>query len=152
MIKSTRSTLARELYEVHIQQIADLSLLIDQLMAEGSLLSTHLLPYKLEMHSLAERVREEIFSLPLHQLELLHGQHVRVDETAATRFELLPTPLTETESSVLSDLIKGLTTSEIARGRHNSQATIKSHLTSIYRKLGVRNRVEAVTWATREES
>ena len=48
------------------------------------------------------------------------------------------------EREILMDLATGATTEEIARKRHNSVATIKSHLTSIYRKLGVRNRVEAI--------
>ena len=48
------------------------------------------------------------------------------------------------EREILIDLATGATTEEIARKRHNSIATIKSHLTSIYRKLGVRNRVEAI--------
>ena len=49
------------------------------------------------------------------------------------------------EREILMDLTTGATTEEIARNRHNSVATIKSHLTSIYRKLGVRNRVEAIS-------
>ena len=49
------------------------------------------------------------------------------------------------EREILMDLSTGATTEEIARKRHNSVATIKSHLTSIYRKLGVRNRVEAIS-------
>lgn len=52
--------------------------------------------------------------------------------------------LTLSEKSVLTYLAQGLTTREIARTRHNSEATIKSHLTSIYRKLEARNRIEAV--------
>jgi DNA-binding NarL/FixJ family response regulator len=52
--------------------------------------------------------------------------------------------LTLSEREVLTALSSGLTTREIAKNRHNSEATIKSHLTSIYRKLGVRNRVEAI--------
>ena len=49
------------------------------------------------------------------------------------------------EREILMDIATGATTEEIARMRHNSIATIKSHLTSIYRKLGVRNRVEAIS-------
>lgn len=49
------------------------------------------------------------------------------------------------EREILMDLTTGATTEEIALKRHNSVATIKSHLTSIYRKLGVRNRVEAIS-------
>lgn len=52
--------------------------------------------------------------------------------------------LTSSEREVLHQLAQGLTTREIAQERHNSEATIKSHLTSIYRKLGARNRVEAI--------
>lgn len=48
------------------------------------------------------------------------------------------------EREILMDISTGATTEEIARKRHNSIATIKSHLSSIYRKLGVRNRVEAI--------
>jgi DNA-binding NarL/FixJ family response regulator len=48
------------------------------------------------------------------------------------------------EREILMDIATGATTEEIAQKRHNSIATIKSHLTSIYRKLGVRNRVEAI--------
>lgn len=52
--------------------------------------------------------------------------------------------LTLSEREILTQLASGFTTKEIAQLRHNSEATIKSHLTSIYRKLGVRNRVEAI--------
>lgn len=52
--------------------------------------------------------------------------------------------LTSSEREVLDQLARGLTTREIAQMRHNSEATIKSHLTAIYRKLGARNRVEAI--------
>jgi two-component system response regulator DevR len=48
------------------------------------------------------------------------------------------------EREILLNLATGATTEEIAAKRHNSVATIKSHLSSIYRKLEVRNRVEAV--------
>lgn len=52
--------------------------------------------------------------------------------------------LTLTELDVLREIDSGLTTREIALKRKSSEATIKSHLTSIYRKLGARNRVEAI--------
>ncbi|MTA02068.1 MAG: response regulator [Actinobacteria bacterium] len=52
--------------------------------------------------------------------------------------------LTRTELSILSDLADGSSTREIAVKRCNSEATIKTHLTSIYRKLGARNRIEAL--------
>ncbi|CAN2206784.1 CitB Response regulator containing a CheY-like receiver domain and an HTH DNA-binding domain [Candidatus Nanopelagicaceae bacterium] len=52
--------------------------------------------------------------------------------------------LSLTEREILLNLATGATTEEIALMRHNSVATIKSHLSSIYRKLEVRNRVEAI--------
>ncbi len=52
--------------------------------------------------------------------------------------------LTSSERAILNQIAQGLTTREIAEVRHNSEATIKSHLTAIYRKLGARNRVEAI--------
>jgi two-component system response regulator DesR len=48
------------------------------------------------------------------------------------------------EREILKDISTGKRTLEIAATRHISEGTIKSHLSSIYRKLGVRNRVEAI--------
>lgn len=63
-------------------------------------------------------------------------------------FEGSTTPIIEglsiRESEILRDLATGKRNIEIAKARHLSEATIKSHLASIYRKLGVRNRVEAI--------
>jgi DNA-binding NarL/FixJ family response regulator len=52
--------------------------------------------------------------------------------------------LTLRESEILRDLATGMRNIEIAQLRHLSESTIKTHLASIYRKLGVRNRVEAI--------
>ena len=52
--------------------------------------------------------------------------------------------LTMREREILLDLATGARNEEIASSRHVSVATIKSHLSSIYRKLGVRNRTEAM--------
>ena len=52
--------------------------------------------------------------------------------------------LTNSEIEVLSYLRKGLTTREIAQYRVCSEATVKSHLTAIYRKFGVKNRTGAI--------
>lgn len=54
------------------------------------------------------------------------------------------TQLTPTELEILREIHIGSTTYEIAQRRCNSEATVKTHLTSIYRKLKVRNRVEAI--------
>jgi len=56
----------------------------------------------------------------------------------------LLSPLTKSEIEVLSLLSKGLTAREISIIRFNSEATIKSHIAAILRKLESRNRVEAI--------
>lgn len=55
--------------------------------------------------------------------------------------------LTARELEVLALLPKGQTSSHIASQLFVSEATIKTHLASIYRKLGVANRTEAVAVA-----
>jgi DNA-binding CsgD family transcriptional regulator len=52
-------------------------------------------------------------------------------------------PLTPREESVLEHAASGARTIEIAERLGISEPTVKSHLSRIYRKLGVRNRVEA---------
>jgi len=51
--------------------------------------------------------------------------------------------LTRREKEVITELSKGLYYKEIAGKIFISQETVKKHVKSIYRKMGVRNRVEA---------
>ena len=51
-------------------------------------------------------------------------------------------PLTQAEFEVASQLVKGLTCEEIARRRKVSSETVKSQITSVLSKTGVRNRIE----------
>jgi DNA-binding CsgD family transcriptional regulator len=73
------------------------------------------------------------------------------DGTAApSRFiarEQLEDPLSECEREVLSILASGKTNSEAARDLFVSVGTVKSHTGNIYRKLGARNRAEALNRA-----
>ena len=57
--------------------------------------------------------------------------------------------LTNREREVLALLDKGRTNGEIARELYVSTGTVKSHVNSIFRKLGARNRTEAVAQARR---
>lgn len=51
--------------------------------------------------------------------------------------------LTPREKEILAFLTAGKTTREISMELFLSEGTVKAHLTSIYRKLGVSNRTEA---------
>ena len=56
----------------------------------------------------------------------------------------LPASLTERESHVLRAMAQGLSNAEIGTALHLSEATIKTHVTSILTKLNVRDRLQAV--------
>jgi len=58
--------------------------------------------------------------------------------------------LTPREQEVLSLLTTGRTNKEIARGLFISEKTVKTHLNSIFRKLKVTRRLEAVLYAISE--
>jgi two-component system, NarL family, response regulator LiaR len=55
--------------------------------------------------------------------------------------------LTEREREILALLVKGLSNPDISNQLSISMATVKYHLTNIFTKLGVKNRVEAATIA-----
>jgi DNA-binding NarL/FixJ family response regulator len=57
--------------------------------------------------------------------------------------------LTDRERAVLELMASGSTNPEIAEALHLSRHTIKEHTSAVYRKLGVRNRAEAVQRAQR---
>jgi DNA-binding NarL/FixJ family response regulator len=56
-------------------------------------------------------------------------------------------PLTSREEEILIPVAKGWTNHEIAGEMHISISTVKTHLASLMRKLGARNRVEIAMWA-----
>lgn len=106
--------------------------------------------------ALIERARVCGFSLFISKECSLSTLLTAVEEVMHTRGGLaihspalpgrnaLLSPLSKSEIEVLSLLSQGLTAREISLLRYNSEATIKSHLASIYRKLECRNRVEAI--------
>lgn len=77
---------------------------------------------------------------------LMTAQAVRGGGAAGTR-ETRTVPLAERQMDVLKALAEGLTNKEIARRLGIAEITVKVHLQSIYRKLGVSNRTEALAAA-----
>ena len=52
--------------------------------------------------------------------------------------------LSQRELQILSQLHKGAPIKELAQSLFITESTLKTHLSSIYRKLGVKNRVQAI--------
>jgi DNA-binding NarL/FixJ family response regulator len=73
----------------------------------------------------------------------------RLLQEPAARVEELSEPLTARESEVLDLLGRGLSNKLIARELHISEHTVKFHVSSLYAKLGVNNRAEAVSQGAR---
>ncbi len=58
--------------------------------------------------------------------------------------------MTPAQQEILSLIVDGCSNREIAARVHLSENTVKSHTQQLFRKMGVRNRVEAAIKATRE--
>jgi len=99
----------------------------------------------------------------VRQLEFVQGGETAIDpgmaaravDTAARlqRDEFWPGArqgLTQRESEILSFVVNGLSNRAIATKLVIGDETVKSHLRSIYRKLGVSDRTGAVATALRE--
>jgi DNA-binding NarL/FixJ family response regulator len=67
----------------------------------------------------------------------------------APREDQPATPLSNRERGVLALMASGATNKEIAERLYLSPHTVKEHTSALYRKLGVRNRAEAVQRAER---
>jgi DNA-binding NarL/FixJ family response regulator len=61
------------------------------------------------------------------------------------KFKVPTIDLTPREQEILYQLIKGMTNKEISAVTHLAIDTVKTHLRNIFRKMGVKNRSQAIT-------
>ncbi|EPS0659805.1 LuxR C-terminal-related transcriptional regulator [Vibrio parahaemolyticus] len=82
-------------------------------------------------------------------LNQLIGHLLSLNNTVDELETKLEMELTRREQQVLSALCQGGSNLDIADSLFVSEHTVKSHLYSIFRKLEVKNRMQAITWAKR---
>ncbi|HBC3399890.1 TPA: helix-turn-helix transcriptional regulator [Vibrio parahaemolyticus] len=82
-------------------------------------------------------------------LNQLIGHLLSLNNTVSELETKLEMELTRREMQVLSALCQGGSNLDIADSLFVSEHTVKSHLYSIFRKLEVKNRMQAITWAKR---
>ena len=59
--------------------------------------------------------------------------------------------LTEREAKLLASIADGATTAETAAVVWLTSGTLRVYLSGMYKRIGVRNRVQAAVWWTRQE-
>jgi two-component system response regulator DesR len=74
---------------------------------------------------------------------------VAIGESVFLSGDAPPTWLSERERQVLGLMAAGATNPEIGKALHLSRHTVKEYTSSLYRRLGARNRMEAVRQAQR---
>lgn len=78
-------------------------------------------------------------------------QRLSAEEGAGViRGGVFPYSLTQRERQILICLARGMTNARIASALSISEKTVKNHLTSLFRKLGVEDRTQAVLLAVKE--
>ena len=78
------------------------------------------------------------------ELSVMHPVLYSADQVTAPTEN---SPLTERECEILNELRCGATNMDIARALFISENTVRTHLYNVFRKLSVKNRTQAVSWA-----
>ena len=73
--------------------------------------------------------------------------HVHTENASYAKDPPLAVPLTNREMEILQLLADGLSNLEIANRLGLAEATVKSHLVHMYKKLGSKRRTQAIAWA-----
>jgi DNA-binding NarL/FixJ family response regulator len=94
-----------------------------------------------ELDAVVRAVANGLVVLPPQMARQLLGQRTELEEQ--------PEPLTPRERGVLDLLSQGLPNKLIAQRLQISEHTVKFHISSIYTKLGVSNRTEAISRGAR---
>ncbi|XZZ34289.1 response regulator transcription factor [Microbulbifer sp. TRSA002] len=110
------------------------------------------LPANLPIH-ISEKLRQKGFHLlcdsNTSQENLIHKLDTAI-HSAEGRQHISPQnslPLTRREQEILGQLTTGEPNSVIATKLHLSEHTVKNHMYNIFRKIGVKNRLQASNWA-----
>ena len=85
-------------------------------------------------------------SAVLHFLRPVAGDVVNFSDSKRDRNGAiaLACGITAREAEVLAGVAQGLSTSDVAAALHITTTTVRNHVQSIFRKLGVHRRIEAV--------
>jgi DNA-binding NarL/FixJ family response regulator len=70
-------------------------------------------------------------------------------QLAANLREAREDPITDREREIIREVALGLRNAEVARKLFISEVTVKRHLSNIFQKLGIRDRVELTLYAAR---
>ena len=98
-------------------------------------------------YALREGDRRTVSRAPSEVLAEAPGEALQEAASPAQPAGPLAEPLTERELAVLTLVAAGHTNREVATELFVAEGTVKAHVASIYRKLGVHSRAEAVSRA-----
>jgi len=93
---------------------------------------------------LIEGVKAVLHGEQTAELSVMHPAMYAVEHSSSNSDNI---PLTERECEILNELRHGATNMDIARALFISENTVRTHLYNVFRKISVKNRTQAVSWA-----